>query len=430
MIFLNRNFKTVVRTGLYASFLFFSLSAHGEADIPADQEVLREAINELASSSDETAELRQLIEISQNISDTENKRTAETVLHMEQAKAEALNLNDINRKQKILDSSMLGMSLTGDPYEEIENLYRALVILGSSSQGPMYYEYITRLDELVKNLPDSDHAIKNLFYTTAALYFTRQRDYKKAIEYDRELLKQLDLLKNSYEKTGLKENNLDYFYYVSYRRMLRNFMGLTPDEVEEYFAKCQELAQKDEKVAEAFGNGGLTKSYYYLAKGQFKDAIPELKKALDSNTISQFRRRELLGLLAWSYRETGNYDSELETLRHFTDGLLEERTERREATEKEIRLRNNVTQLMAERLQEQEKDRQQNRRMRKTSLTLVYVLAVVLIFLCQAYLRQHRKLKELETKNKKLRTNIEHIFDDGLPSGTQDLRHQKNRLKG
>lgn len=430
MIFHNRNFRTIVRAGLYASFLFFSLSARGDADIPADQEVLREAINELAVSSDETAELQQLIEISQNISDSENQKTAETVLHMEQAKAEALNITDLNRKQKILDSSLQGMSFTGDPYEEIENLYRALVILGSSSQGPMYYEYITRLDELVKNLPENDHAIKNLFYTTAALYFTRQRDYKKAIEYDRELIKQLDALKAHYQKEGLSADNLDYFYYVSYRRMLRNFMGLAPHEVEEYFAKCQELAQKDAKVAEAFGNGGLTKSYYHLAKGQFKEAIPELKKALDSNTISQFRRRELLGLLAWSYRETGNYDAELETLRHFTDGLLEERTERREATQKEINLRNNVTRLMAERLQEQEKDRQQNRRMRKTSLTLVYVLAVVLIFFCQAYLRQHRKLKELETKNKKLRTNIEHIFDDGSPSGTQDLRHQKNRLKG
>ena len=68
--------------------------------------------------------------------------------------------------------------------------------------------------------------------------------------------------------------------------------------------------------------------------------------------------------------------------------------------------------------------------MRKVSITLVYVLGVVLIFMCGAYFRLRSKVKLLEAGNKKLRTNIEQIIDDGMPVGTRDLRHQKNRLKG
>lgn len=432
MIFHNKTFKRIVRAGLFSSFLFLSLTVSGDADasIPRNHQALKEALKELVASSDEADELQRLIEISENISNSENNQAAQTVLNMEKAKADAFNINDLNRRQRLIDTSMAGLSVTGNPYEEIENLYRALVTLGSSSQGPMYYEYITRLDDLVRNLPEKDHAIKNLFYTTAALFYTRKRDYKKAIMYDQDLLDQLDSLKEFYQKNNITDHNLDYFYYVSYRRMLRNFMGLTPEQVEEYYNKCLELAQTNEKVAESFGTGGLTKSYYFIATGNFKDAIPELQKALASDEISKFRRRELQGLLAWSYRETGDYKSELEMLRQFTNSLLEERQQRMKDTEKEIKLRNNVTQLMAEKLKEQEKDREENRRMRKTSLTLVYVLAVILIFLCQAYLRLRHKVKDLESRNTKLRTNIEHIFDDGMPSGSRDLRHQKNRLKG
>ena len=395
-----------------------------------NEEVLTEVITELSSATDDAVELSKLIEISEGITEEGKKRSAATVLNMEKAKAEVLDITDENRRQKILDSSLGGMSLTNNRYEEIENLYRALVILGASSQGPMYHEYITRLEELVKGLPEDDYAIKNLFYTTAALYYTRKRDYKKAIECDREMIKQLNAMSSRYDEEGRQSHNLDYFYYVSYRRMLRNFMGLTPEEIEEYYAKCQELAEKDKKVQEAFGNGGLTKSYYFVATGRFKEAVPELRKALASEDISKFRRQELLGLLAWSLRETGDSKAELETLREYTTMVIEDMDERRENTYKEIKLRNNVTQLMAEQIKEQEQQREDNRRMRKTALTLVYVLAVILIFLCRAYMKLRQKVKELENRNKKLRTNIEHIFDDGSPSGTTDLRHQKNRLKG
>ena len=395
-----------------------------------NHEVISEVVKELSTSTDDAEELGRLIEISENLPEGHKSETLKTVLHMEQANAESSSLHDSQIEHQIIEFSRQNLSLTGDPYKEIQNIYKTMVYLGTASQGPMYFEYIKRLEELVEALPENDHSIRNLYYTTAALYYTRKRDYKKAIEFDRKLIKELDKIREAYIKDGKTPPDLDYFYYVSYRRMLRNFRGLTPQQIQYVYDKCVELSEKNDDAREAFGTGGLTNSYYYFATKQFPLAIPELKKALNSHDISKFRRQELLGLLAKSYYETGNKEGELETLREYILMMIDDRTQLRNNMYREIELRNSVNKMIAEEYKIQESQREENRVMRKTSITLVYVLAVVLIFLCSAYLRLRQRVKELEIKNNKLRTNIEHIFDDGVPKGTKDIHHQKNRLKG
>lgn len=399
----------------------------GETD---NHEIITDVIKELSTSTDDTKELARLIEISESLPDAEGKESMQTVLQMEQAQAEAPSVIDSQLKEQITEYKRQGPSLTGNPYKDIQNIYRTMVYLGTASQGAMYYEYIKRLEDIVEGLPDTDHAIKNLFYTNAAIFYTRKRDHAKAIELDKKLIRQLDEIKEILEDQGKDTKDLDYFYYISYRRMLRNFKGLPPEQIEKIYNKCVELARIDERAREEFGNGGLTKSYYYMATGKYQQAVPELRKALQSPDISSFRRQELLGLLSDALRETGDTKGELEALREYTAMMYAEREERRESMYREIELRNSVNKVIADEYQQQEQQRQENQVMRKTSLTLVYVLAVILIFLCQGYFRLRHKVKELELKNNKLRTNIEHIFDDGVPKGTKDLHHQKHRLKG
>ena len=395
-----------------------------------NKEVIGEVLRELSTSTDDTRDLSRLIEISESLPEGNGKSTVQTVLHMEQAQADAVDVSDSQVKDQIVENTRLAISMNTDPYKEIQNLYRAMVYLGTASQGPLYLEYVKRMDELVNALPEKDHAIKNLFYTTAALFYTRKRDYQEAINYDRKLIKELDAIQNQHGIRKDSIHDLDYFYYVSYRRMLRNFMGLSQEEIEDLYQKCVQLAEEDSLVNEAFGNGGLTKSYYYVGTRQFDKAVPELHKALNDSTISEFRRQELLGLLAWSLNETGDQKNELLTLREYTNMMMADQEKRREATYREIDLRNSVNKLINDEYQAQEAQREENRVMRKTSLTLVYVLGLILIFMCQAYFRLRYKVKDLEQRNSKLRTNIEHIFDDGRPKGTRDIRHSKNRLKG
>lgn len=395
-----------------------------------NHEIITDVVNELASSTDDAGELKRLIIMSENIPEKEGRSSTQTVLHMEQANRDAANIVDSQLTDQIAEYKREGYSLSGDIYKDIQNTYRTMVYLGATSQGPMYFECIKRLEELVKHLPERDYAIKNLFYTNAAIFYTRTRDYAKAIEYDQKLIEQLNHMRALYQKQGKDVHDLDYFYYVSYRRMLRNFRGLTPEQIEDAYKKCVELAEINDEAKEAFGNGGLTKSYYFFATGKYDQAIPELNKALQDPDISDFRKEELLGLLARSYNETGNKNGELEALREYVRMSIKDRATRRDDMYREMDLRNSVNKVLNDERIQQEKQREENKIMRKTSLTLVYVLAVILIFLCGAYLRLRNKVKELELKNNKLRKNIEHIFDDGVPKGTKDLRHQKNRLKG
>ena len=394
-----------------------------------NNEVINDVLKELSKSTDMSDQLARLIEISESIPDHHRKKNVHTVLVMEQANNEAANATDSNLENQMVQFTRQGLSLYDDPYKEIQNIYRAMVYLGTSSQGPLYFEYIKRLEELINQLPEEDHAIRNLYYTTAAIFYTRKRDYKKAIETDRKLIQELDKLKALYKNPADADKDLNYFYYVSYRRMLRNFKGLTPQEIEQVYQKCRELAEVDQKAGEEFATGGLVNSYYFMATKQYAKAVPELRKALNAENISDFRKAELLGHLAFALRKTGDEKGELETLREYTKMLLQDRANRRDDMYKEIELRNSVNKIINEEYQAQELQRQQNGVMRKTSITIVYALGIILIFLCGSYLRLRRKVRLLEAKNNKLHKNIEHIFDDGVPSGTQNLHH-KYRLKG
>lgn len=395
-----------------------------------NEEVISDVVKELSTSTDDTKDLKRLIEISEALPENSDKEPIQTVLQMEQARVEAPNVKDSQIEAQIADYKRQAMTISGNPYKEVQNIYRTMVYLGGSSQGPMYYELINRLGDVVESLPEDDHAIRNLYYTNAAIFYTRKRDYAKAIEFDRKLIHQLDEMKKHFKEGDPKLDELDYFYYVSYRRMLRNFRGLSPEDIEFVYNKCVEIAGRNESAREEFGNSGLTKSYYYYATGQYPLAVPELKKALSEPAISDFRKQELLGLLGYAYRQTGNKEGELQALRDYVTMSLADREKRRDDMYRELQLRNSVSKVLSDEMIQQEQQKEENRVMRKTSLTLVYVLAVILIFLCQAYFRLRHKVRDLETRNQKLHRNIEYIFDDGVPKGAQDLRHQKNRLKG
>lgn len=393
------------------------------------QEVIDEVLRELVTSTDMADDLERLLEISQSLPDSADKESLQTIIKMEHAASESSNVLDSQLIDQVAEYTRRGLMLGSDPYEEIQNIYRAMSYLGSTSQGPLYFKYINRLEELVNELPDSDRAIKNLFYTTAAIYYTRKRDFKKAISLDRKLIKQLDEMSDYYKQVGDNTHNLNNFYYLSYRRMLRNFMGLTPEEVEDIYNKCVELARRDEQINETFGKVGLSNAYYHLAKKEYTKAIPYLYKALSNENISKYRRRELLGHLAKALRETGD-KRELEVLREYTDMLWADKEETRNDMYREIELRNSVTKIINEEYRKEEKIRNENRVMRKTSVTIVYVLSIILIFLIAAYIRLRNRLKEVEQRNKKLHRNIEDIFDDGVPKGTRELSHKINKLKG
>lgn len=397
-----------------------------------NREVIFDIVNRLSSKLDDSDALERLIKISSSLPDSQKKKGLELVLQMEKTNSDVSDLTGDERTKKLIDYARRDIGNNDDIYEEIIDLYHTLTYLGPTSQGSMYLEYLSRLENLVNELPAEDFSIRNLYYTNAAIYYTHRRNYKKAIECDKELLHQIDALEQRYRdnKTDRKYQNYDYFRYVSLRRMLSNFKGLSEAETDSIFNKCIELAERNEEVGESFGTRGMSKSYYYMSKGQYADAIPYLHRALANEDISDFRRQELLAYLADAQKATGDEKGLFETLQLYVPLLVAERQAHEDDAYRELEIKTTVNRLTIEERREQEKQRIENRRMRRISLSLVYIFAIILIILCRKYFKLKHKVLDLEMQNSTLHTNIEHIFDDGMPHGTTDVRKAKDKLKG
>ena len=396
-----------------------------------NEKVLVDLISRLSNKVDDMEGLQRLMKYSSSLSADSAARGVDLVLEMEEAKQQAQSLTDKERHDKVVEFGRIDLMEKEDLYENIIDLYRAMVNLGVTSQGSLYLEYIYRLGELVPLLPEEDFAIRNLYYTTAALYYTRRGHHQQAIESDRELLRQIDKIEKKYAGSDRKYLDLSYVKYVSYRRMLDNYPGLSPQEVEDLYAKCVALAEENEEVRQLFGERGITKSSYFMARGEYDKAIPELKKVLSDSAVSNSRKLRVLDRLATAYNATGNSKEELETLREYAALLEQDKENRIQDAYNELEIRREIDKQAFRDNKEQEQQREENREMRKVSLTLVYVLALIIIFILQAYFRQRKKMRSLEEKNKKLHNNIEYIFDDGTPRGSRDLRKpSRERLKG
>lgn len=395
-----------------------------------NREVTIDMLNRLALRVEDTDALGRLLDMSTNLKQDSATRSATLILEMEMAKHSAKNEDSVEREKKLMEYARADLEDQADIYDQILALYKAMVYLGMSSQGSLYLEYITRLQDLTKHLPENDFAIRNLVYSTATIFYTRKQAYDKALESSRELLNQVEKLKEKYGPDERKYQTFDYFRYMIYRRMLENYKGLTQDEVQQLYDNCVEIASNNEEVARAFGNDGLTKSFYNMAMHNYKETIPELRHALSVDTLSLFRKQELLGLLVEALDSVGDKQGLHEAMKDYIAVLQEDREVHSKDAWTELQLRSDVNRLSYEERMEAQRQREENRRMRKVSVTLVYVLAILLILLCSNYFRMRNKVKELTRKNQGLNKNLENIFDDGTPHGSHDPRLQRGKLKG
>lgn len=86
------------------------------------------------------------------------------------------------------------------------------------------------------------------------------------MEADRKLVKVIEGLEKKYKSQGRTYKKYDRYYYISYRRMLRNYKVLSFDEVKELYTKCARIAENNEEVYKDFHNVGRTTAYRLMAE--------------------------------------------------------------------------------------------------------------------------------------------------------------------
>lgn len=369
--------------------------------------------------------LRRLLDLAKQLPEDRERKAVELFVKMELATNEATYTTEEERVKYILKYAKEDLTPKGDLYEDLIDLGRMVFFLGRAAKGSMYIEYLQRLEEMIELLPEDHFYVRNLLYTAAANFYTQNNNPQKGVEFDRLLLKQIGKLEKIYAEKGRKYRNFDRYYYICYRRMLRNYKALPLQEVKDLYARCAILADKDDEINSDFYGIGRPTVYRLLAEKDYKGVIPHIKKSLESASDDNLKR-ELLGALVEASDSIGDNETLSDALQEYNHMLEEKLRLESEVTYRELQIRYDVNNLRAER-DRLEKDKTSlematNQKVISISLAALFVLAIIVMFLYRSNFKLRRKLYVAKEENKSLQANIESILDNGTPQGSRDVR--------
>lgn len=316
-----------------------------------------------------------------------------------------------------------------DPYIDFFDLCSVVVFMGHSLQGNLYMEYLERLEHLLNDLPSND-IFPNIYYTTAANYYTMNGFPQKAVESDRKLLEIIDGLEKKYAEMGREYRTYDRFRYLCYRRMLANYSALSREEVKELFEKCRELAAESTEIQDDFYGKGFTEGYMLMGTQRYAEAVPQLQKALGFADTPN-KRRLVLGMLTQAADSAGNEEALVHALKEY-NGMLEAR-QRANAEEAimELEMRYHVKQLQDEKRAAEEEthimELANDQKLITLMLVAAFVLVVILMLLYRNNFRLIHKNKTLKAENEKLHRHIAELLDDGGIPGSSSLREEEGK---
>lgn len=369
--------------------------------------------------------LRRLLDLAKQLPEDRERKAVELFVKMELATNEATYTTEEERVKYILKYAKEDMTPNGDLYEDLIDLGRMVFFLGRAARGSMYIEYLQRLEEMIELLPEDHFYVRNLLCTAAANFYTQNNNPQKGVEFDRLLLKQIGKLEKLYAEKGRKYRNFDRYYYICYRRMLRNYKALPLQEVKDLYARCAILADKDDDINSDFYGIGRPTVYRLLAEKDYKGVIPHIKKSLESASDDNLKR-ELLGALVEASDSIGDNETLSDALQECNHMLEEKLRLESEVTYRELQIRYDVNNLRAER-DRLEKDKTSlematDQKVISISLAALFVLAIIVMLLYRSNFKLRRKLYVAKEENKSLQANIESILDNGTPQGSRDVR--------
>lgn len=369
-----------------------------------------------------------LIPMISNIKDESMRKGAELFVYVQKALGEARYLEGEERMNVLMEYVKEDLTPKCDVYQDILDLYRVVIFIRHTTKGNMYLEYLGRLEKLINECPEKIPFLKNLFYTTAATYYSSIDFQEKAVECDRKLLEIIKELEKHYKEVGRKYRNYDRNYYICYRRMLSNYEVLDKDEVKELYSKCAMLAEKDQEIGNSFDIDPRPTAYRLIVEKDYIGALPYLRKVVDNATDQGVRTRALLRLIEVA-DSANDRNAKLEALEDYNDILVEPRKQKSEEAFLELQMRYNVNQLKsamaAMEVEKKNLELATNQKIISVTLIALFLLAIGLMYLYRSHFKLLNKTRGLEAENKKLEVTIEELLDDGSPQGSTELRNFK-----
>lgn len=263
--------------------------------------------------------IAQLLKYTDEIPNEQSRSATRTYILNQQINRKSRNTGDTELQRNLLDSIKHSHNLGGDDiYDKISLIYQIIQYLGVDADGVLFKECLDRYGELMEELPMSDYPLKNQFYTTAAIIQSRMNgNPTKAIQYDRKLLEIIDQLQQMYRKKKRNFRNYDTNKFISYRRMLSNYQGLTQEEIETIQDSIKALYARDPDVRRSMDQSGQAFAFYYMATKDYKNAIPALKGVLQNNDLSAYQKQKFNSMIIEASKHEGDKESYIESMENY-----------------------------------------------------------------------------------------------------------------
>ena len=342
-----------------------------------------------------------LLSYTDEISNEYSRSATRTFILNQQLSRKSRRPNDTDFQRMLLDSITRSHNLDGDDvYDRMSLIYQIIQYLGVDADGVLFKECLDRYGALVESLPASDYPLKNQYYTTAAIIHSRMNgNPQMAIMYDRKLLEIMDQLQLMYTKKNRKFRNYDINRFISYRRILSNYPGLTKEEIQEVTDSIDALYHRDDDVRMTMDANNQAFAFAYMAKGDYENAIPALKGVLKNADLSAYQKQKFNSMLIEAGKQCGDTQTYIEAMEQYIVHSREIDSLRKISMQREIMLRDTI--LIAPLLyKDQTYAKNRNINYVKGSDVALMVVATVLAILLLIYVYLYLKLRIKKTKER------------------------------
>lgn len=387
-------------------------TAHRANNIPVELDALRNYCN-IITRDDSLMHL--CLKIAQSLPPSNERDEAITFIKVNRTSSKARSLPE-SEKTKILQEliSNYQKGESENLYNEIKRLYEVCLYLSHSTTGGLYSEYLEKLHELINKLPaDGRKALPTMYYTQLAIIYTKNHEYEKAIAADKELLKIIRQLEEEYKRQGRIYKNYDIGYYICYRRILSNFPVLTPEEIEYYYQRIIEIAQRNNAVKGDFEAGKRPEIFYLMAGKEYSKVLPIIKKVINHPDNKPFRM-ELLQYMIEAATHVNDKATLLQATTQYNT-LLEEYNRTKSAEKyRELQILYDVNELKTQNaqleLEKREAEIESGKAIIRITFLAISILTLLLIVACCLYYRTKRLAGSLQRSKQKLQTEQENLL--------------------
>ena len=292
-----------------------------------------------------------------------------------------------------------------DVYRSIVLLHAISLYIGESSQGDLLSKYLDRLGRLIENLRPEATSLRNIYYVQAAMVYTENEEYSKAINADTKLLKSIDDLESG--RTGLrrKYRSYDANRYISYTRLLANYPHLSKMDIEDYYRKVMDIVATDSTAATTNRITLRPQIYYAMYRQQYDKALELLKQAIDY-PYNASCRRQMLKMAITAAEHTGDHETLLQASRDYNTMLENTLSQRNEEKYKELQLVYDINQMRA---QHNRESMALERRMAIIGIVAAGILLVLLILMLWLWIHSRKLARHLAASNTALQAESENL---------------------